>query len=51
MFICFVISSLHDVEWSDGSLPAELYSPLTIDARQWGVKYAKLIIEYIMIGR
>lgn len=49
MFIHFGINTFHDVEWSDGSLPAESYSPLTIDARQWVSTAKKAGMKYIIL--
>jgi len=53
MFIHFGINTFHDMEWTDGSKPAESYKPLAIDAEQWiktakeaGMKYVILITKH-----
>jgi alpha-L-fucosidase len=53
MFIHFSINTFHDVEWSDGSLPASSYSPTVVDADQWaktakdaGMKYIILVTKH-----
>lgn len=53
MFIHFGINTFHDVEWSDGNLPAHSYKPETIDAAQWvkaakdaGMKYVILVTKH-----
>lgn len=53
MFIHFGINTFHDVEWSDGSFPADSYAPMDIDARQWvktakdaGMKYIILVAKH-----
>lgn len=49
MFIHFGINTFHDVEWSDGSFPAESYSPTTINARQWVSTAKKAGMKYIIL--
>lgn len=53
MFIHFGINTFHDVEWSNGSFPAETYAPSDIDAAQWvstaksaGMKYIILVAKH-----
>lgn len=53
MFIHFSINTFHDVEWSNGSLPASSYHPTAIDADQWaktardaGMKYIILVTKH-----
>ena len=53
MFIHFSINTFHDVEWSDGSLPASSYNPTAVDADQWaktardaGMKYIILVTKH-----
>lgn len=53
MFIHFGINTFHDMEWTDGSLPASSYKPAQIDADQWvrsakeaGMKYVILITKH-----
>ena len=53
MFIHFSINTFHDVEWSDGTLPASSYNPTTVDADQWaktakvaGMKYIILVTKH-----
>ena len=53
MFIHFGINTFHDMEWTDGSLPATSYRPDTIDAAQWvktakdaGMKYVILVTKH-----
>lgn len=53
MFLHFGMNTFHDVEWSDGSLPASSYDPCSIDAEQWvrtakeaGMKYVILITKH-----
>lgn len=53
MFIHFGINTFHDVEWSDGSFPADSYVPTDVDARQWvktakdaGMKYIILVAKH-----
>ena len=54
MFLCFSINTFHDIEWSDGSLPASSYKPTAVDAEQWvetaknaGMKYVLLLTKHI----
>ena len=53
MFIHFGINTFHDMEWTDGSLPASSYNPTAVDAEQWievaknaGMKYVILITKH-----
>lgn len=53
MFIHFGINTFHDMEWTDGSLPASSYKPSAINAEQWietaknaGMKYVILITKH-----
>ena len=53
MFIHFGINTFHDEEWTDGSKPAESYTPTGIDADQWiktakeaGMKYVILVTKH-----
>ncbi|MFV0266179.1 MAG: alpha-L-fucosidase [Draconibacterium sp.] len=53
MFIHFGINTFHDMEWTDGSLPASSYTPSAINAEQWietaknaGMKYVILITKH-----
>lgn len=53
MFIHFGINTFHDLEWTDGSLPAATYQPTEIQADQWiktakdaGMKYVILITKH-----
>jgi len=53
MFIHFGINTFHDMEWTDGSKPADSYNPKTINADQWirtaknaGMKYVILITKH-----
>jgi len=54
MFIHFGINTFHDMEWTDGSLPASSYNPPAVDADQWietaknaGMKYVILVSKHI----
>ena len=54
MFIHFSINTFHDMEWTDGSLPASSYDPTDVDADQWirtardaGMKYVVLTTKHI----
>jgi len=53
MFIHFGINTFHNMEWTDGTLPVQLYQPSTIDADQWietaknaGMKYVILVTKH-----
>lgn len=53
MFIHFGINTFVDEEWTDGSKPASVYAPASIDADQWvrtakeaGMKYIILITKH-----
>lgn len=53
MFIHFGINTFHNEEWTDGSKPANSYTPTTIDAKQWvktakdaGMKYIILVTKH-----
>jgi alpha-L-fucosidase len=49
MFIHFSINTFHDVEWSDGTLPALSYNPTTIDADQWAKTAKEAGMNYIIL--
>ncbi|WP_089904133.1 alpha-L-fucosidase [Chitinophaga arvensicola] len=53
MFIHFGINTFADVEWSDGTIPAEKYNPTQLDPDQWvrtardaGFRYVLLITKH-----
>lgn len=53
MFIHFGINTFHDLEWTDGTIPAKTYAPTSINARQWvkvakeaGMKYVILVTKH-----
>ena len=53
MFIHFGMNTFHNIEWSDGTLPASSYNPKKIDAHQWvktakdaGMKYVILVTKH-----
>ncbi len=53
MFIHFGINTFLNEEWTDGSFPASIYKPTTIDAKQWvktakdaGMKYIILVTKH-----
>lgn len=53
MFIHFGVNTFADLEWSDGSIPAEKYNPTDLDPDQWvrvakdaGFRYVLLITKH-----
>ena len=53
MFIHFGINTFHDMEWTDGTKPANSYQPTQIDAEQWitaakeaGMRYVILVSKH-----
>jgi len=53
MFIHFGINTFADIEWSDGTIPAEKYSPSQLDPEQWvrvakqsGFRYVLLTVKH-----
>lgn len=53
MFLHFGINTFENVQWSDGTVPAERYCPGQIDADQWvrtaceaGMKFVLLVSKY-----
>ncbi len=53
MFIHFGMNTFHNLEWTDGTLPAQSYQPSSIDADQWietaknaGMKYVILTTKH-----
>lgn len=53
MFIHFGINTFADTEWSDGTLPVEIYKPLQLDPDQWvriameaGFRYVLLTVKH-----
>lgn len=49
MFIHFGINTFHDLEWTDGSLPASSYKPTAINAAQWVETAKKAGMTYIIL--
>jgi len=49
MFIHFSINTFHDVEWSDGTLPASSYNPTAVDADQWAKTAKEAGMNYIIL--
>lgn len=53
MFIHFGVNTFTDAEWSDGSIPPEVYNPTDLDPEQWvrvakeaGFRYVLLITKH-----
>ncbi|MET0462421.1 MAG: alpha-L-fucosidase [Chitinophagaceae bacterium] len=53
MFIHFGINTFADIEWSDGTIPAEKYAPSELDPDQWvrvakqaGFRYVLLTVKH-----
>jgi alpha-L-fucosidase len=53
MFLHFGMNTFHDMEWTDGTKPAESYAPTAIDAEQWvltardaGMRYVILVAKH-----
>jgi alpha-L-fucosidase len=53
MFIHFGVNTFTDVEWSDGTIPAEKYNPTKLDCDQWvkvardaGFRYVLLVTKH-----
>ncbi|MGJ1422309.1 alpha-L-fucosidase [Sphingobacterium spiritivorum] len=53
MFVHFGVNTFTDMEWSDGSIPAERYNPTDLDPDQWvrvardaGFRYVLLITKH-----
>lgn len=49
MFIHFGINTFLNEEWTDGSHPASVYNPATIDAKQWVETAKKAGMKYIIL--
>lgn len=49
MFIHFGINTFHDLEWTDGSLPASSYKPASINAEQWVRTTREAGMTYIIL--
>ena len=49
MFLHFGVNTFGNVEWSDGSIPAEVYRPESIDAEQWVKTAYEAGMNYVII--
>ena len=49
MFIHFGMNTFHDVDWTDGTLPAKSYAPTKIDTDNWAKTAKDAKMKYVIL--